>query len=90
MPFESYLKIYDYNFAQLSLIDRVEVYKKAFSLGRGVTNLDNIITVLNEEGYLTSEVEKMFRQKVIYEEKAEEIISTVQKPSQIQEFEEYY
>lgn len=84
MPFETYLKIYDYNFSELSLIDRVEIYKKAYSLGRGITNLDNIITVLNEEGYLASEVEKMFKQKAIYEEKSEEIISTVQKPPQVQ------
>lgn len=52
MPFESYLKIYDYNFSEVSLIEKVEIYQKAFSLGRGVVNLENIFTVLNEEGYL--------------------------------------
>lgn len=67
MPFESYLKIYDYNFSEVSLIEKVEIYQKAFSLGRGVVNLENIFTVLNEEGYLFGEVEKMFSKHVIYQ-----------------------
>ena len=39
MSFEAYLKIFDYNTFELTLSEKVEIYEKAFSLGRGVVDL---------------------------------------------------
>lgn len=38
----------------MSLNSKVDIYQKAFSLGRGAVNLENIFTILNEDGYLCS------------------------------------
>lgn len=47
MPFETYLKIYDYQFAEITLLERIEIYEKSFSLGKGMINLESILTIMS-------------------------------------------
>lgn len=49
--------------------------------------MENIFTVLNEEGYLFGEVEKMFSKHVIYQYPEGAVMGTQAKcPEQIEEF----
>ena len=60
MTFESFLKIFDYTTFDLLMSDKAEVYRKAFSLGKGIVCLENILTVLNEDGWFCRLVDKIF------------------------------
>ena len=60
MDFETFLKLFDYNSFSLTLTSKTTIYQQSFALGRGTVTIDNIFTVLNEEGHFCREAEAMF------------------------------